>query len=47
MMACIIMHNMIIEDECGLLLEAFYDWDPSEGYVKPQLLLRKMQVRTR
>ena len=33
MMACIIMHNMIIEDKCGLRLVAFHDLGLSKGYI--------------
>ena len=47
MMACIIMHNMIIEDECGLRLEAFQDWDVGEGSSRPHLSFREMQIRTK
>ena len=47
MMACIIMHNMIIEDERDLRLEAFHDWDVEEGSSRPHFSFREMQIRTR
>ena len=47
MIACIIMHNMIIEDERGLRLEAFQDLDVGERSSRPHLSFREMQIRTR
>ena len=43
MMACIIMYNMIIEDERGLPLEAFHDWGGGGGSSRPHLSFREMQ----
>ena len=41
------MHNMIIEDERGLRLEAFHDWGVGGGSSRPHLSFREMQIRTR
>ena len=37
MLACIIMHNMIIEDEQGLHLEGCFDHAPETGNMQAQL----------
>ena len=47
MMACIIMHNMILEDERDLRLEPILDCGPSEGNMRPQFSFRDLQTGTR
>ena len=47
MMACIIMHNMIKEDESSLKLEAFHNWNHSKCSTMPQFSFCEIQVRTR
>ena len=51
MMACIIMHNMIIEDERDLRLEAFHDWmvekvllGPTSPFVRCKAELESLRV---
>jgi len=47
MMACIILHNMIIEDEKGLSLEPFVDWGLLVERVRHPLSFRELQLDTR
>ena len=41
MLACIIMYNMIIEDEKGLHLEPFRDWGIQEPQMKVDFSFRE------
>ena len=47
MMACIIMHNMIIEDEQGLPLEPFADWGLPVETLRLPFSFRELQDGTR
>lgn len=47
MLACIIMHNMIIEDEQDLSLEAFADWGLPVERVRHPLSFRELQDGTK
>ena len=47
MIACIILHNMIIEDERGLSLEPFADWGLPVERVRHLLSFRELQSGTR
>ena len=42
MMACIIMHNMITEDEQGLHLEPILDWGLREGHMRLELSFHQL-----
>jgi hypothetical protein len=47
MLVCIILHNMIIEDEQGLSLESFADWGLLVERVRHPLSFRELQSGTR
>ena len=47
MLACIILHNMIIEDEQGLSLEPFADWGLPVERVRHPLSFRELRTGTR
>ena len=47
MMACIIMHKMIIEDEKRICLEPFCDWGIRETHMKADFNFCDLWVGTR
>ena len=47
MLACIIMHNMIIEDKRGLYLEPFTDWRIPEERSQRDFTFKKLKLGIR